>query len=399
MFVEVIGHVVTRIEIRFANVFMDRVGRHTSRQGAVRKRFHFRYIEPVPTTAEPPIPPTPGRAGAINMADVAAKAGVSISTVSRALRDVPGVHPRTRERIRGVADELAYVVSPEASRLSRRETGRVAVVVPKIDMWFYSAMLAGVETVLRAADLDVLVYQVDGEAQRSRFFRDLPARRKVDAVVLIALPVLEQEERRLELLGVEVIVAGGLLRDYPHVRVDDHGVALLACGHLLELGHTRIAMLRTGDTEGTRWSSDVERTRGYRDALANAGLLFREEYLVTEPFGVHAGADGVDALLGLPDPPTAVFCYSDEIGFSALYRLLQRGVRVPDELSLVGVDDHPMAEIFGLTTVVQRVGEQARLAAEMALGRVRKDAVVEMSVVLEPELVERSTTAPPATRG
>lgn len=330
------------------------------------------------------------------MADVAARAGVSISTVSRALRDVPGVDPRTRERIRRVADELAYVVSPEASRLSRRETGRVAVVVPKIDVWFYSAMLAGVESVLRAADLDVLVYQVDGEAQRARFFRDLPARRKVDAVVLIALPVLDQEERRLELLGVEVIVAGGVLRDYPHVRVDDNRVALLACGHLLDLGHTRIAMLRTGDTEGTRWSSDLARTRGYRDALATAGLPFRDDYLVTEPFGVHAGADGMDVLLDLPDPPTAVFCYSDEIGFSALHRLFDRGVRVPDDVSLIGVDGHPMAELFGLTTVVQRVGEQARLAAEMAIGRLRKDDDVDTSVVLEPELVVRSTTAPPA---
>ena len=96
------------------------------------------------------------------MADVAARAGVSIATVSRALRDVPGVSGPTRERIRSVADELSYVVSPEASRLSRRETGRVAVVVPRIDVWFYSAMLAGIEQVLRDADLDVLVYQVDG---------------------------------------------------------------------------------------------------------------------------------------------------------------------------------------------------------------------------------------------
>ena len=96
------------------------------------------------------------------------------------------------------------------------------MVVPRIDIWFYSTMLASIERTLRAADLDVLVYQVDGEEQRSRFFEQLPARRKVDAAVLIALPLLEREEERLDLLGVEVVVAGGRLRDHPNVEVDDH---------------------------------------------------------------------------------------------------------------------------------------------------------------------------------
>jgi DNA-binding LacI/PurR family transcriptional regulator len=329
------------------------------------------------------------------MADVAERAGVSIATVSRALRDVPGVSGATRERIRSLAEELSYVVSPEASRLSRRETGRVAVVVPRIDIWFYSAMLAGIEQVLRDAELDVLVYQVDGEAQRSKFFRDLPARRKVDAVVLIALPLLADEEGRLAVLGVEVIVAGGRLRDYPHVRVDDHQVALTACRHLIDLGHTRIGMIRTGDTDGTRWSSDVERTRGYREALAAAGIPRRDDYVVTRPFGVSAGADGVDLLLALPDPPTAVFGYSDEIAVSALHRLRARGVRVPGDMSVIGVDGHPLAELFGLTTVVQRVDDQARLTGEMVLRRLREDPHGDQSVVLEPELSVRSTTAAP----
>ena len=365
-------------------------------KGPFANVFKLCTFEGVPGTVDPLPPPTSGRrTGAVNMADVAARAGVSIATVSRALRDVPGVSGPTRERIRSLADELSYVVSPEASRLARRDTGRVAIVVPRIDLWFYSAMLAGVEQVLHAADLDVLVYQVDGEAQRSRFFRDLPARRKVDAVVLIALPVLAEEEERLELLGVEVIVAGGQLRDYPHVRVDDHLVALTACRHLIDLGHTRIAMIRTADTEGTRSSADVERTRGYRDAMTSAGIPIRDDYVVTRPFGVSAGADGIDQLLALSDPPTAVFGYSDEIAVSALQRLQARGVEVPGELSVIGVDGHPLAQLFDLTTVVQRVDDQARLAGEMVLRRLREDPHGDPSVVLEPELVVRSTTAPP----
>src|SRR6476619_3095447 len=136
----------------------------------------------------------------VNMADVARRAGVSIATVSRALRDVPGVGDGTRQRIRRIADELSYVVSPEASRLARGGTGRIAVVVPKIHLWFYATMMAGIESVLRDADLYALLDHVDGEAQHNRSFAELPARRKVDAVVLTALPISHAEIDRLDLM-------------------------------------------------------------------------------------------------------------------------------------------------------------------------------------------------------
>ena len=344
-------------------------------------------------SAMPALRPEPSD---VNMEDVARRAGVSIATVSRALRDVPGVSQSTRDRIRQVADELSYVVSPEASRLARRSTGRVAVVVPKMDVWFYATMLAGIESVLRAADLDVLVYQVDGETQRGRFFEQLPARRKVDAVLLIALPLLPVEEERLDLMGVEVVVAGGRLRDYAHVEGDDEAVAALAVGHLIDLGHRRIAMIRTSDTEGTDWSADVVRTRGYREALRQHGIPERADYLVTTPYGPAAGARAMELLLALDDPPTAVFAYSDEMAVAALSVLQRHGVRVPEDMSLIGVDGHPTGELFGITTVTQGVREQGRQAGHLVLALLVDQGHRERSVVLPPELVVRRSTAAPA---
>ncbi len=338
----------------------------------------------------------PANPAHVNMADVARRAGVSIATVSRALRGLPGVSEATRERVHGVAEELAYVVSPEASRLSRRDTGRVAVVVPKIDSWFYGSMLAGIESALRRADLDVLVYQVDGPEERRRFFHQLPARRKVDAVVLIALPLLPEEEERLDLLGVQVVVAGGRLRDHPHVEVDDHAVAVRAVEHLIELGHTRIAMIRTDDVEGTTGSSDALRTRGFHDTLAAHGVPDRADYVVTAPAGVRAGADAMGRLLDHPEPPTAVFCYSDELAVSALRTLLERGLEVPCDLSLIGVDGHPTAELFGISTVDQSVREQAETAGDMALALIRGEELPRTSVVVGSTLVLRSSTAAPS---
>ena len=125
----------------------------------------------------------------VNMEDVARHAGVSIATVSRALRGIAGVSPNTRERVMAAAEELSYVVSPAASSLSGGATGRVAVVVPKLDSWFSSTMMASIEATVRGGERDVLVYQGDGRDQRSRFFRELPTRRKGDAVVLVSLPL------------------------------------------------------------------------------------------------------------------------------------------------------------------------------------------------------------------
>lgn len=336
---------------------------------------------------------TPGP-GEVNMADVARQAGVTISTVSRALRGLPGVSERNRERIRAIADELSYVVSPEASRLARGPRGRVAVVVPKIDAWFYSTMLAHIERVLATAELDVLVYQVHGEEQRTRFFRDLPSRRKVDAVVMISLPLQRSEVDRLDLLGVDVIVAGGRVRDYPHVQVDDYAIGRTAVGHLLELGHRRIAMIRTREAIAA-WSPDLERTRGYRDALREADIPLRDDYVATHPYGTEGGAVAVEQLLAVDVRPTAIFAYSDEMAVGALERLRERGIDVPGEISVVGVDDHPLSEVFGLTTIKQDLAAQGRLAGEMALALLGGEKIDETAIVVPATLVARSSTAPP----
>lgn len=152
-------------------------------------------------------------------------------------------------------------------------------------------------------------------------------------------------------------------------------------------------MIRTSDTTGAAWSSDIERTRGYHDALAEAGIAPREGYVVTRPFGVHAGGEGMALLLTLPEPPTAVFAYSDEIAFSAWTHLTANGMRVPEDMSLVGVDGHPLSELVGLTTVTQSVHAQGRLAGEMALALLQGEVLDDASVVVPSVLVIRRSTA------
>ncbi len=330
----------------------------------------------------------------VNMADVARRAGVSIATVSRALRDLPGVSPRTRHRVLTIVRELDYVVSPAAASL-RGATRSVAVVLPRLDSWFSSTMLATVESTLRRADLDVLVYQVSTQEQRAQFFRDLPTRRKVDAVVLITLPIRPEEEERLDLMGVEVVVAGSRLRDFPSVSVDDVAIGVTAVDHLVGLGHTRIGMIRTSDTDGAKWASDLHRRSGYFEGLARHGLPHDPDLVVTAPYGVGAGATGMEQLLALREPPTAVFCYSDDIAVAAMTALWRQGLVVPDDMSLIGVDGHDLGALLDLTTIDQHVVEQARAASTMVIELLSGQAPEQPRLTLPADLEVRGSTGPP----
>lgn len=327
----------------------------------------------------------------VTLAEVAREAGVGIATASRALRDTPGVAPATRVKVREVADRLSYVASPEALRLATGTTSRVALVVPHLDRWFFGAIVAGLESVLRDADLDVLLYHVGDADDRRRFFEHLPARRKVDAAVVVAYPVDDRERQRLALMGVQIVAAGGKSGDYPYVCIDDRAAGTQAVNHLINLGHRRIAMIAVVDPQQPLVT---ERSRAYYQCLEVAGIQLDPELVRTSDWGGEEGSASMAALLSLRSPPTAVYAYSDEVAVGALRTLRRAGLRVPEDMSIVGIDDHPLAALTDLTTVRQPVHLQGRLAAEMLLGLLRGQDV-DVAVEVPTELVVRASTAPP----
>lgn len=337
-----------------------------------------------------PVPPRP------TLDDVARRARVSAATASRALGEHPHVAAATRERVREAAADLDYVASPEATRLAGGPTGRVAVLVPHPSRWFFGELIEGLEAELREADLDLLLFRVGGPDERSAFFAKLPARRKVDAVVVLAFGVDEQEQARLASLGVGVVAAGGRVASYPSVGIDDHRVGRQAVDHLLHLGHRRIGVLAL--TDERRLAPDPDgRLSGWRAALREAGIEPDEDLAVAVPWGGEAGAAGMERLLGLRTPPTAVFAHCDETALGALRTLRRTGLRAPEDLSLIGVDDHPLAALADLTTVAQPVREQGRRAGALVRAALDGDltARVPPSETLPTRLVLRSTTSPP----
>lgn len=237
-------------------------------------------------------------------------------------------------------------------------------------------------------------YHVDGPEERHRFFQELPARRKVDAVVVVGFPVDDLERKRLDLMGVLVVAAGGPNADYPYVSIDDEVAGRQAVNHLLGLGHRRIAMIQTLHPDPPDWGVRSLRSDAYRSALRQAGIAVDPQLTVTVDWGATQGADGMAQLLRLQEPPTAVYAHSDEVALGAMRTLHQSGLRVPQDISVVGIDDHPMAELWGLTTVRQPVREQGALTARLLMSLLAGDDV-NHAMTVPTELVVRSSTCPP----
>jgi DNA-binding LacI/PurR family transcriptional regulator len=333
----------------------------------------------------------------VNMADVARAAGVSMATTSRALNNQPGVAPATRARVLEAARQHAYVVSPAASTLSGGATRRIAVVVPHLSRWFFGEMLEGIEQTLREAGYDLMLYRVGEGADRDSFFELLPARRKVDGVLVVGIPATAAEQARLATMGVRIVAAGGQVTPYPFVSIDDHGAGQQAVNHLVHLGHRRVAMIDAIDPNASQWPVDG-RALAYDEARRSRGLDSDPGLFQRVPWSARHGAEAMAALLALERPPTAVLAHSDELAIGALHTIRRAGLDVPGDISVIGIDDHPLSAEADLTTVRQEVHEQGRLAARILLdGLAGRETA--SSTVLPTKLIIRGTTGrPPSAR-
>ncbi len=336
----------------------------------------------------------------VNIVDVAQRAGVSISTVSRTLRGSVHVSDETRARVLRAASDLSYVPSPAASRLASGRTRAVGVIVQFVARWFFAEVVRGAEGVLRESGYDLLLYNVGDPVSRSHLFGTMPLRRRVDAVLTVATSFGPAEHEALDRLGVPIVVVGNqtaAVRD--RVGIDDSGSAAMAVRHLALLGHRDVTMISGLPDDPVGRDTRLARQAGFRQGLREAGMPERPDQICTEQWGVEGGRRAMERLLTERRLPTAVFAESDEMAFGALQTLRRVGLAVPRDISVVGFDDHELAPSSDLTTIAQPVHEQGRLAAEMVLLRATErngtGPVPPHSIVLPTRLIVRGTTAPP----
>ncbi|WP_148232276.1 LacI family DNA-binding transcriptional regulator [Janibacter sp. HTCC2649] len=332
--------------------------------------------------------------------DVAREAGVSVATVSRALRGLDRVSPRTRERVLKVATELDYVASPTATSLASGRTQVVGVVAPFLTRWFFATLVSAIEKTLRQHGHHVLLFDLEDDNYDKR----LPLSqnmlwKRVDGVITLNLPLTEQELELVDRLGLPLVAIGTPVEDRPNVRIDEDLAMRTATEHLVALGHTRIAYIGTVPSNVAHIQTPQARLDAFRDVMRQHGLPERQHWILESDWTADSAAADTRALLASDDRPTALAAASDEMAIGAMQAARAEGLRVPEDLSIIGIDDHVLSSVMGLTTVRQDVAAQGREAAEILLRGLGVDTPGGRAsqVVVPTELIIRHSTAPPAS--
>jgi DNA-binding LacI/PurR family transcriptional regulator len=335
--------------------------------------------------------------------DVARLAGVSTATVSRALSGKEHVSTKARLKVEAAAAELGYVASSSAYTLATGRTRNIGVVVPFVDRWFFSVALEAIETVLIEHGYDLTLYNLSGGLnQREKIFSDFLLRKRVDGVLTVAVKLSDKELENLTKTRKPIMGIGGPITGARTLTIDDFAAGKLATEHLLSLGHTKIAHIGGLEPTEMDFKQPSKRRHGYEHALNTAGLPIRESWFIPADFTIQGAYHAAKQILGDPrNAPTAIVCSSDEMGFGAIMAVKDLGLRVPQDVSVIGMDNHDMSDFFGLSTINQDVRGQGRHTAERLL-KVLENATdnepvnIEENVDWPVELLVRSSTARPA---
>jgi LacI family transcriptional regulator len=328
----------------------------------------------------------------VTIRDVARLAGVSIATVSRVFNGRTDVAPETRDAVLEVAREHGYAGRrPRANR-----AGLVGVTLPNIRSPYFAYLVSGVVEALSEHDLRVILCPTLHEHDREVGLLERLLHGTTDGAVLVLPAESSEELLALQRQGLPYVVLDPrepLPPGIPCVAAANASGAREATRHLLELGHRRIAAV-TGPPD---WSATVERLAGYHAALAGAGVAPDPRLELESDFLVAGGQDAGARLLDLPDPPTAVVAFNDELAVGVVASAAARGIRVPDELSVVGFDDSDFAALVtpALTTVRQPLAEMGRVAVTLLTRLIERRPLDALRVEIATTLVVRDSTASP----
>jgi LacI family transcriptional regulator len=326
------------------------------------------------------------------IADVAAHAGVGLGTVSRVLNGSPNVRDATRAKVLASIELLDYRPNPMARGLSRGRCQTLGVVVPFFTHASAIERLRGVVAELDESRYDVVLFNVQSPAHRDQHLAAITGRDRADGLLVLSLPIPPRDLHRITSVGVPVVLVDARGDGVPAVVTDDVTGGRLATQHLVDLGHTAIAFVGDDPKNTFGFTSSAQREHGYASVLAEAGIDIRPELVR------HGGHERLVAerlateLLTIPDPPSAIFASSDVQATGVLAAAAACGLRVPEDLSVIGFDDIELSTYIGLTTIRQPLFESGQLGARLLLAAVAGEAPPPVEQVLPLTLVERTTT-------
>ena len=329
---------------------------------------------------------------AATMKDVALKAKVSTATVSRALMNPDKVSQATRNRVEKAAREVGYLPQPMGRNVKRNESRTILVIVPDICDPFFSEIIRGIEVTAANHGYLVLIGDCAHQNQQEKTFIDLIITKQIDGMLLLGsrLPfdASIEEQRNLPPMVMANEFAPEL--ELPTVQIDNLTAAFDAVNYLYEQGHKRIGCI-AGPEEMPLCHY---RLQGYVQALRRCGIMVDPQYIARGDFTFEAGSKAMQQLLDLPQPPTAVFCHSDVMALGALSQAKRQGLKVPEDLSIIGFDNIDLTQFCDppLTTIAQPRYEIGREAMLLLLDQMQGQHVGSGSRLMDCELIIRGST-------
>jgi LacI family repressor for deo operon, udp, cdd, tsx, nupC, and nupG len=330
----------------------------------------------------------------VGIKDIAAKAGVSIATVSHAFRNPGRVSDATRIKVLAAAKEIGYTPNNLGVSLRTARSGNIVAIIPDVADSYNSGIIKAIEKVAHRRGYSVLLGDTQGSEEREREFAAMTRSRQADGIILMShrLP-FDIGKNNLSIEDLPPLVNGSEFTGYdaiPTVSVDDVQAAVDASEHLIEFGHRHIAAI-TGDMNST---SSKDRLTGFQRAMSKAGLAYNESLVIHGDYTVQSGESATERLLLQRTRPTAIFCFSDEIALGCIYALRQHGFHVPGDISVIGFDDIPFAKYFAppLTTVAQPVDDIGATCATVLIDLIDGRPPENLRQFLPHKLVVREST-------
>ena len=330
----------------------------------------------------------PKKKQSVTIQDVAKTAGVSVSTVSRVLNGKVDVASETQDRILSVIDDLGYTTNLAARSMRSRKKNLVGLIMPDIAYPFAIEVMKGVNRAIADSEFDLLLYTTGDVRKSGRAFHEqkyvsLLTNSISDGVVIVA-PVAGEFNIDAPIVSIDPLASNP---NYPAVHATNYQGAVEAMEYLLGLGHKRIGYI-SGRVE---LESSNRRLMGYRASLEKASIPLDEELIASGDYTTETGVSGARRLLALENPPTAIFASNDQMAMGVFQVAEELGMRIPDDLSVVGFDNIPESKYMGLTTVDQFISEMGFVATQMLIKLINDATLEDQTYRMQTQLIVRNS--------
>lgn len=329
---------------------------------------------------------------AVTIRDVARKAGVGVGTVSRVLNNNPSVSQATREKVLVVIEAMHYRPSPIARQLSTgAKSLAIGIIVPFFTRPAFVGRLEGIEATLAQSRYDLVLYNVETPEQRAKLLRRVPEEHLVDGLIIVSLYPTEKEVRHFERSSMPVVLADAEHSRLPHISIDDFDGGKQATQHLIDLGHRRIGFVSDQIDSPFGFNASRKRLEGYQAVLEQHGIPFEPMYHKAGELSRHSAYQLTRELLAEKDHPTAIFASSDTQAIGVLEAIQEEGLRIPEDISVIGYDDIEVASYISLTTIHQPMYQSGVESVNLLFQLLGGDSNLK-SLTLPVDLVVRETT-------